>query len=110
MGRGVQFWCKERLLGLCRRFFWALTLAPGLAGSYLAQDANVVAWGSPFFGSTAIQTTVSNAVAISAGYLQALALRSDGTVTGWGGKSQNQSYLVPAGLSNVVAVAAGYGH
>ena len=37
------------------------------------------------------------------------ALKSDGTVIAWGDNSHGQTNL-PAGLSNVVAIAAGYYH
>ena len=43
-------------------------------------------------------------VALAAGWTQALALQSNGTVVSWG-----ESTGVPAGLSNVVAIAAGNG-
>ena len=43
-------------------------------------------------------------VAIAAGGAQSLALRSDGTVVEWG---NGGAITVPAGLSNVVAIAAG---
>jgi len=45
-------------------------------------------------------------MAVAAGYYHNLALRSNGTVVAWGLNSDGQTN-VPAGLSNVVAVAAG---
>ena len=48
---------------------------------------------------------VDNVVAIAAGDYHSLALKSDGTVVGWGYNVNNQT-TVPAGLSNVVAIAA----
>jgi alpha-tubulin suppressor-like RCC1 family protein len=46
---------------------------------------------------------------ISGGWLHALAVRSDQTVVAWGDNSYGQT-SVPAGLSNVIAVAAGARH
>ncbi|AKC82073.1 hypothetical protein IMCC26134_03475 [Verrucomicrobia bacterium IMCC26134] len=47
--------------------------------------------------------------ALAAGQYHSLALRSDGTVFGWGGNFVGQ-VTIPAGLSNVVALAAGGAH
>ncbi|HWX20328.1 MAG TPA: choice-of-anchor tandem repeat GloVer-containing protein [Candidatus Binatia bacterium] len=56
---------------------------------------------TPFFD----QVVVSDPpLAIAAGGLSSLALKSDGTAEGWGGLT------APAGLNNVVAIAAGYWH
>ena len=57
---------------------------------------------------------LSNAVAIAAGgdpsfANHSLALRSNGTVFAWGDNTFGQS-TVPAGLSNVIAIAAGRSH
>jgi alpha-tubulin suppressor-like RCC1 family protein len=52
---------------------------------------------------------LSNVVALAAGGLHVLALRSDGTVVAWGDNSFGQTN-VPAGLTNAVAVAAGTQH
>ena len=38
-----------------------------------------------------------------------LALRADGTVAGWGLNDEGQS-IPPVGLTNVVAISAGYWH
>jgi hypothetical protein len=47
--------------------------------------------------------------AIAAGTNHSLALKSDGTVVAWGDNDSGQA-TVPAGLSGVVAIAAGYEH
>ena len=52
----------------------------------------------------------TNVIAISAGYGHALALRTDGTVVGWGGDNFYGQNSIPAGLTNVVAIASGYYH
>jgi hypothetical protein len=56
-----------------------------------------------------IPAGLSNVTAIAAGGLHSLALKSDGTVVGWGDDSYGQ-VTPPAGLSNVTAIAAGFGH
>jgi alpha-tubulin suppressor-like RCC1 family protein len=64
----------------------------------------VIAWGAFGGQSTNVPANLTNAIAISAGWSHALALRDDGTVVAWGsGGSTN----VPVGLSNVVEIAAG---
>lgn len=90
-------------------------------GLALKRDGTVVGWGYNRGGqSTGIPTTnspyissgpvriggqvLTNAVAIAAGDQYGLALKSDGTVAAWG---DHRFYrAVPAGLTNVVAIAA----
>lgn len=67
----------------------------------------VAAWGVG--AVTNLPSTLSNAVAIAAGYQHAVALKADGTVAAWGSNTYGQA-SVPLGLSNVVAVAAGDYH
>jgi len=70
--------------------------------------SQVIGWlgqGSPVV-MTNIPADLTNVVAIAAGagnYF-GLALRSDGTVTSWGGSESNG----PVGLSNVVAIAVSF--
>ncbi len=67
-------------------------------------------WGVVF---GAPRPAISNVIAVSASPRYAgqhgMALRADGTVTNWGANSYGQCN-VPAGLSNVVAIAAGGRH
>jgi hypothetical protein len=49
---------------------------------------------------------LSNVVAIAAGKHHSLALKADGQLVAWGNNAKGQS-MVPAGLTNVVAVCAG---
>ena len=60
-------------------------------------------------GQTTVPGGLSNVVAIAAGGYHSLALKSDGTVVGWGDNGYGQT-TVPAGLSNVAAIAAGGYH
>src|SRR5206468_5857790 len=52
---------------------------------------------------------LSNAVAVSGGEAHSLALKSDGTVIGWGDNSQGQ-ITIPSGLTNAAAIDAGRYH
>lgn len=102
----------------------------------VTSDGSVWAWGDNQLGQLGDGTTtrrytpvrvlgLTNAVAVAAGNQWSLALRSDGTVWGWGsavygklgtavsGSHSGSHSTVPvrvAGLSNVVAVAAGAQH
>jgi hypothetical protein len=69
----------------------------------------VVAWGDNSSGQCAVPVGLSGIVAISAGYADSLALKSDGTVVQWGDTGQGEG-AVPPGLSAVVAIAAGSVH
>jgi alpha-tubulin suppressor-like RCC1 family protein len=92
------------------------------AGDYhslaLRADGTVVAWGTASFGAANVPADLTNAVAIAAGGYHSLALRADGTVRGWGSNFGPYQYgqptvpvygqaSVPAGLTEVVAIAAG---
>lgn len=95
----------------------------------LKSDGTVVGWGNNDRGQAATPEGLSNAVAIAAGNSHSLALRSDGTVVAWGGNTvtvywederwwgwwweetvEVGTLMVPVGLSNVVAIAAGSYH
>lgn len=82
------------------------------AGSYvsLALQANgrVVAWGRSDYGQTNVPPDLNEVTAIAAGYARAIALKSDGTVVVWGRTLVEPA--VPAGLNNVLAIAAGSGN
>ena len=84
----------------------------------LKGDGTVVGWPSnPSFhgyGQLIPVEHLSNVVAIavgSGGYgIRGVALRRDGTVGHWGSETDYKDATPPAGLSNVVAVAAGADH
>ena len=63
----------------------------------------VVAWGSSDYSKPNVPLALTNTVAIASGLNFNLSLGTDGTVTEWGYS------VAPAGLSNVVAIAAGDG-
>ena len=65
----------------------------------------VVGWGLNGNGQTSVPAGLNGITAIAAGYSHSLALKSDGTVVGWGSLT-----TIPAGLSGVTAIAAGIGH
>lgn len=76
----------------------------------LTEDGRVVAWGHNDWGQSSVPFAISNAIAVQCGAYFNLVLRRDGTVTAWGYSDANQQTSVPPGLTNVVAVAAGWGH
>jgi hypothetical protein len=68
-----------------------------------------VAWGADVDGQTNVPAGLSKVVAIAAGGIHSLALKSDSTVAAWGDDNFGESD-VPAGLGNVVAISAGSFH
>ncbi len=77
---------------------------PGYAGGLVA------AWGNAStHGETTLPVGVSNIKAIAARGYHVLALKSDGSIIGWGDNSLGQNNI-PPGLSSVTAIAAGRSH
>jgi alpha-tubulin suppressor-like RCC1 family protein len=89
----------------------------------LRRDGTVEAWGdnnasqatgppetkAPYYSDGTVEIngrTLTGVVGIAAGSESSLALRADGTVAAWGYVAHRPA-TVPAGLSNVVAIAAG---
>jgi alpha-tubulin suppressor-like RCC1 family protein len=63
----------------------------------------VAAWPNPFSGQTAIPPGMTNVLAIAQGDNHSLVLKADGSVVGW------DNIVVPAGLSNIVAISSSAG-
>ncbi len=87
--------------------FGAVTSAPAVL-TVIARPPKppagiVVGWGDPAVPYVAPGTRFK---AIAAGSLHSLAIKLDGTVVAWGANGGGQS-TVPAGLSNVIAIAGG---
>jgi len=92
---------------------WGLTfvacLAPLVGAQAVGEPGRVVAWGYNSYGQANVPSSLTNVVAIAAGYYHRLALQSDGRVVAWGRNDSGQTN-VPSSLSNVVAIAAGGSH
>ena len=96
----------------------AAIAAAGYTSAAVKPGGTVVEWYSDptlhQYGELFPVMGVSNAIAIALGqaYIgtRNVALLSNGTVTNWGGESIYKDATPPAGLSNVVAVAASGGH
>jgi alpha-tubulin suppressor-like RCC1 family protein len=79
----------------------------------LSSNGTITAWGyndPGIYNQTNVPSDLTtNAAAISAGGLNSLGLRLNGTVEGWGDAESGDNLTdVPAGLSNVVAIANGW--
>lgn len=79
-----------------------------------AASGIVVAWGyNATFGQATVPSGLTGVVAVASGGETTanhnLALKTNGTVVAWGGSMEGRS-MVPDGLSNVTAIAAGAVH
>lgn len=82
----------------------AIAVSAGSAHALaLRRNGTVISWGANDSGQATVPAGLKSVVALSAGTSHSLALRSDGTVVSWGNGGP-----VPAGLNNVIAVAADY--
>jgi len=87
----------------------------------LRNDGTISMWGGNFYGQGDVPTDLGEVIAISLGEFHTLALLPDGTVRAWGAGTsfepvpdwtnmEGGQSMVPAGLSNVVQIAAGVDH
>ena len=76
----------------------------------LRSDGTVATWGQNTSPWTPLNypANLSGIVGISSGLYHNVVLKADGTVIAWGRNQEGQT-TIPSGLSDVVAVAAGYG-
>jgi alpha-tubulin suppressor-like RCC1 family protein len=82
-----------------------VALIGGYNQSYAVRaDGTVRRWGRIPPGTEMLETALSNVVTLAASYGHVLVLQSDGNVKAYGTSTATN---VPAGLSNVVAIAAG---
>lgn len=109
---------------------WLSDVVAIAAGQYhtvaLKRDGTVAAWGNSNFDQLRAPDGLSGVVAIAAGDYHTMALKRDGTVVAWGANTDGRAKIirqttffsdkiigqtsVPAGLSGVVAIAAGGYH
>ena len=72
-------------------------------------SVGVVGFGNNFSNAATVPVGLTDIVQMSTGFLFTLALKSDGTVRGWG--STPQGFIsIPANLNNVIQISAGYYH
>jgi len=93
--------------------------AEAYKGLAVNNNGTLAVWGdNNTFGQTNLPLGLSNVAAASMGLQHSLALKRDGTVSGWGtsfahsasGSPYCDQVTPPPGLGNVVAVAAGRAH
>jgi len=77
----------------------------------LRSDGTVAAWGDNRAGQSSVHPdlqnpSTANVVQVSGGRTQSLAVKSNGTIVYWG-TTPYGSGTTPAGLANVIAIAAG---
>jgi len=95
----------------------AIAIAAGAQHSLaLRADGTVTVWGANSYGQKSLAPHSGQVAAISAGAFHNLALQADGSVVGWGAGQWSSTFphagqaVVPAGLSQIAAIAAGSEH
>jgi alpha-tubulin suppressor-like RCC1 family protein len=84
-------------------------MVEGWGGNNVGQATGTPQPKAPYHSEGTVEIngrTLTDVVAIAAGSVSSLALKRDGTVVAWGFIGHRQA-AVPAGLRNVVAIAAG---
>lgn len=80
-----------------------------IGSAVLEKFAGAIAWGLNSSGESTVPPGLGRPLAISAGDVHCVAVKSDGTVVAWGSNQYGQTD-VPVGLNGVVSVAAGNFH
>jgi alpha-tubulin suppressor-like RCC1 family protein len=105
---GKRLWIR---LILVATLAWCAGVAPASAGN------QVIAWGAGTiiktsdghdYGQSLIPANLTNAVQVAGGEWHSLALKSDGTLQGWGDDTLGQTYFLDT--NNYVAIACGALH
>ena len=95
---------QVRIAGNPLRDVMAISAGGGFSLA-VKSNGTVVAWGEGLAekerSQVTVPTSLNEVVSVAVGWNYSIALRRDGTVIGWGIRK------VPAGLSNIVAIAAG---
>jgi hypothetical protein len=108
LGNGLLFCCSKLLRLLVRQSKQVIRVFVGCllvawAGAFgfssaLAQTdepvlGRVVAWGSNSLGLTNVPADLTNVIAIAAGSVHSIALKSDGTVRAWGSGNKGETNM-----------------
>lgn len=108
-GRWVRFSVARRFVEMTR-VGGILALVSGFLSVHPSSQANsVVGAGLNNFQQTTVPSAMSADVSLAAGREFSLALKRDGTVTGWGHSGEGRA-TPPANLSGVIALSAGIYH
>ncbi|MES2705813.1 MAG: tail fiber domain-containing protein [Verrucomicrobiota bacterium] len=81
-----------------------------LSGILTAPARWVAAWGTNTDGALNVPAGLINVVQAAAGDGFSLALKSDGTLSAWGGNASGQTSIPSAAASGIKAIAAGTAH
>jgi hypothetical protein len=110
--RSSRNWLCKRMAGLVVTGLIAGTLRVSVA-------TQVVAWGAgkagdpPDYyngGQSVVPANLTNAMLVTGGWRHSIALKSNGTLQGWGDDSAGQLDFYPAGQSNYGAISCGQLH
>lgn len=79
------------------------------APQFFGGGRRALAWGCNDYNQTNLPPVLGDVMAVEAGGLHSLVLKTNGTVVAWGYNNYGQTN-VPSGLDNVSSIAAGYYH
>ena len=103
-GSTTYYWRidAKNSLGTTTGTVWSLTTGPALS------TGSLVAWGDDGYGKVSNAPAGTNYIAVRGAHDHSVALKSDGSVVGWGMNTHGETDIPTAAQSGVIDIRCGY--